>query len=191
VTFASVSTPVTSLSADASILAPQKKKKGQGDGDQPERPHHFAFGFKFGGGYASGFGFTVRDWLKKRIAFQVDASRFGFNGGQFGSFHLTQIAPSLLFALGKPDLTKNTHVRPYLGLGLNLNKFSYSAAFSSDKFSGYGLGYQVFVGAEFVMRQVPFLGIGGDIGYYSAPNAGAYFTGGGIAVTLTAHFYFN
>lgn len=190
VTFAQPEQPPPS-SVDDGLLAAQKRRRDRGDDSNVDRPHHFGFGFKFGGGYASGFGFSVRDWLKRKVAFQIDASRFGFSGGQFGGFHLTQIAPSLLFVLGRPDFTRNTHVRPYLGFGLNFNHFSYSAAFSSEKVGGYGLGYQVFVGAEFVMRQVPFLGIGGDIGYYSAPNAGPYFTGGGIAVTLSAHFYFN
>ncbi len=89
--------------------------------------------------------------------------------------------------LGEPDLSKDTQVRPYVGVGLNIFHASASAAFLGSA-SGTSTGIEAFVGAEMVFRAMPNFGVSGDIGFYQTGTFGGVDVGG-LAIALSGHYY--
>jgi len=153
-------------------MAAQTAARGGSD-----RPHEIGLGAK-AGGFTFGVGASARMWQSEKLGFQVDISHYGI-----GSVGILQVAPSVLFVLGDPDLDKPTQIRPYAGGGVNFFRVSYSS-FGSDT----GVGGQGFVGAEVVFQGAPKFGLSGDLGYYSTGD----FFGvniGGFALSLMGHYY--
>lgn len=149
----------------------------QGQTARTDRPHEVGLGGK-AGGFTFGMGASARLWQSEKLGFQVDLSHYGV--GQVG---ILQVAPSVLFVLGQPDLDKSTQIRPYAGGGLNFFHVSYGS-FSGDT----GIGGQGFVGAEVVFSGAPRFGVSGDLGYYST---GDFFgvSIGGFAMSVAGHYY--
>ncbi|MEQ1574330.1 MAG: hypothetical protein ABMA15_04860 [Vicinamibacterales bacterium] len=144
---------------------------------ESDRPHEIGLGGK-AGGFTFGVGASARVWQSEKLGFQVDISHYGIS-----SVGILQVAPSVLFVLGKPNLDKPTQIRPYAGGGVNFFRVSYSS-FGSDT----GIGGQGFVGAELVFEGAPKFGLSGDLGYYST---GDFFgvNVGGFALSLMGHYY--
>jgi len=141
------------------------------------RPHEIGLGGK-AGGFSFGVGGSARMWQSEKVGVQVDLSRY-----RIASLNLLQVAPSLLFVLGEPDLDKPTQVRPYVGGGLNILRASYASLGSKS-----GIGGQGFAGAELVFAGLPRFGLSGDIGYYSTGDFfGVNF--GGFALSMAGHYY--
>ncbi len=141
-----------------------------------DRPHTVGLGGK-AGGFAFGVGASARAWATDRIGVQTDLSHF-----EVGTVSVTQISPSVIVTLGSPDLDADTQLRPYAGGGINIMRVA--STFSSDS----GVGFQAFVGGEWVFARAPRLGLSGDIGYYST---GKFFNVsiGGFAVSVLGHYY--
>jgi hypothetical protein len=148
-----------------------------------DRRHVLGIGGRVGG-FTLGIGASARYWNTDAIALQVDFSHYGVTG-----IGLTQIAPSVLFILGQPDLSKPTQVRPYVGGGVSIFRVTDDDIFS-DGASDTGLGGQGFAGVEVVFAAMPNFGVSGDIGYYST---GTFFgvSVGGIAISVAGHYYFK
>jgi len=141
------------------------------------RPHEVGLGGK-AGGFSFGIGGSARMWQSEKVGLQVDLSHY-----RIGAVNLLQVAPSVLFVLGEPDLDRPTQVRPYVGGGLNILRASYASLGSES-----GIGGQGFVGAEIVFEGMPRFGLSGDIGYYSTGNfAGVNF--GGFGLSVAGHYY--
>lgn len=160
------------LSTPRLALAAQGVARGGTD-----RPHKFGLGGK-AGGFTFGVGASARLWPSERIGFQVDLSHYGIS-----SVSILQVAPSVLFVLGDPDLDKATQIRPYAGGGVSFFRTALSS-FGSDT----GIGGQGFVGTELVFGGAPRFGLSGDLGYYST---GDFFgiTLGGFAMSVAGHYY--
>ena len=159
---------VESAGLQQTVLAPE------------DRPHRVGLGVRLGG-FSFGIGGSGRYWASDRLAFDVAISHYGYTG-----YGLTQVSPNVLIGIGHPDLSKDLQIRPYVAAGINISRFGGQLFESSS-----GVGFQGAVGAELVTKSAPQLGFGGDIGYYKVADfTGSGFGGfGGIALSLTAHYY--
>jgi hypothetical protein len=148
----------------------------------PTRRHTFGAGGRVGG-FTLGVGGSLRYWASDAFGVQMDFSHYGVV-----DVGVTQFAPSVLFVLGHPDLSKPMQIRPYAGGGMNI--FHLSEGAGTAGLSDTGIGGQGFVGAEAVFAGAPNFGVSGDIGYYSTGT----FLGvsvGGFAISLSGHYYFK
>jgi hypothetical protein len=159
------------------------QRRGTSQSTTSDRPHELGLGVR-AGGFSFGFGLSVRDWFQKGLGAEADVSHYSVGGAD--GVGLTQVSLGVIKVLGHPDLSKPTQIRPYVTGGINISHDS--AGFCADDFSGScggtGLGGQVAVGAEFVLAGAPKFGFGGDVGYY-----GGVFGFGGIALSVTGHYY--
>lgn len=158
-----------------------------GSGGAPDRRHTFGFGGR-AGGFTFGVGASARYWGSEKLALQLDLSHYGVS-----TLGITQVAPSVLFVLGTPDLSKPTQIRPYGGGGINIMRISedYSDfGFSELNDSETSIGGQGMVGAEMVFAGAPNFALSGDLGYYST---GKFFgvSIGGFALSVSGHYYFK
>lgn len=158
-----------------------------GSGGASDRHHTFGVGGR-AGGFTFGVGASARYWGSEKLGLQADVSHYGIS-----TIGITQIAPSVLFVLGNPDLSKSTQIRPYAGGGINIMRIAedYSDfGFSELNGSETSLGGQGMVGAEMIFGGAPNFALSGDLGYYST---GKFFgvSIGGFALSISGHYYFK
>jgi len=124
--------------------------------DGPPEPQTFGIGGNFLIGINVG-GLTMRYWSESKLGLEA--------GVNFRS-HWTAIPVSVLYTLSHID-TNSMYIRPYIGGGININRFSFRGrGYSESKIGGQGVG-----GVEFTPKNSPRFSFGGNLGIH---NFGSY-----------------
>jgi hypothetical protein len=142
------------------------------------------------GGSTFGFGGTARRWTRDRLGIQFDVSRFVLTGSGPERLTSIQFAPSLLYSL--PDrMSDHLWLRPYVGAGANLyhSTLHGETLGLGDSASDNGLGLQTFGGGELTFASAPRFALSADIGYRWARTPFAGFELGGLALSVSGHWY--
>ena len=152
--------------------------------------HGLGLGARIGGS-PLGFGATARAWRRNRIGVQLEASRYALTSSatpaRMTSF---QVEPSLLYSL--PDrVTDYMWLRPYLGSGTTLRRYSFGSGTQAagESTSGHGFGLQAFGGGELTFAGAPQFALSADLGYHWFPTPLAGFDIGGLGLTVSGHWY--
>ena len=96
-------------------------------------------------------------------------SNFGLEGGWMARGGWNVIPISALYTMSHFE-TNDLYIRPYVGGGLNLNRWSSARWYSywgTRSYSESSIGGQGFVGVEFTARAFPRLSFGSDLGIHS------------------------
>jgi hypothetical protein len=152
--------------------------------------HELGLGARMAGS-PLGFGVTARAWRRNRIGVQLDASRYAL-ASTVTPARMTslQLEPSLLYSL--PDrVTDYMWLRPYLGSGATVRRYSFGSGTQTagESASGHGFGLQAFGGGELTFAGAPQFALSADLGYHWFPTPLAGFDIGGLALSVSGHWY--
>lgn len=170
--------------------------------------HTLGVGARLSLGFATGIGGDVRYWFPRgKLGVGITVGRFSESyqcyDGHYDFTH-TQLGAALLYSVAALPLGPTAQVRPYVGGGLNLFRWSASYSGSGTGYAGGAVGggsaaatsgtkagVQVFGGVELFFHSVPKLTISADYGYYRAgePYGGLDYRVGGRLLGVTAHYY--
>jgi hypothetical protein len=157
--------------------------------DDTQDAQKFGIGLKFlGGDGLNAVGFNARFWSESKLGFEAGWATDGEGGGGVSSrFHI--IPFSALYTLTHVN-TNSMYIRPYLGGGINITRFTtniddYLSDFLGEdiSLSETKVGGQGFFGAEFTFKSVPRLSFGGDVGLHRI------FNDNGFRAGVQVHYY--
>ena len=156
---------------------------------QASDPHMFAAGAR-SGGYGPGIGALVRFWFTQQLFLDAGISHYGYSYAGYSSFGQNTVLASVLYMFKRID--NDTMIfRIYAGGGINISTYNYNSGFgdqSDTQFGGQGLG-----GLEMIVKQLPKLGFGAEVGVYQGNDFDdVAITGiGGVSATIYAVWYFK
>jgi hypothetical protein len=152
--------------------------------------HLVGLGGRMGGAPLGELGATARVWSHSRLGVQVEASRSSVTSevapGRVTSF---QLAPSVIYSF-RDYVSDNVWVRPYVGGGATVYRSSLKLGTPDiDPVPDTTVGYRGFGGAEVTFPAVPRFAISADVGrlWMDTPYEG--FDLGGLAVSVSGHWY--
>jgi hypothetical protein len=140
--------------------------------------------------------------MTPRVGGEFQFSRWSVGG--LGGFDveadasITQFAPLILFRLGEPPAADDVMLRPYVGGGLNFFRSTATVSIGGifdDEFSetqsDTATGIQMLGGVEIAFQDAPRFVLSGDIGYHSTGKLFGGLSVGGMAFSVSAHWYFK
>lgn len=138
---------------------------------------------------AIGFAATGRAWTHGSFGVQIEAGQSTYTSAIAPEqLRSVQLAPSLMYSL--PDLVTNAiWARPYIGAGINIYRSTLRSTLGVSDVVDNGLGSQVFGGAEFTWANLPQFALSADLRQQWAPSTFNGFEHGGIAFSMSAHWY--
>lgn len=154
------------------------------------RPTHIVGIGALTGGPSLHFGASGRAWSRRQFGLQFDVARESVGDITTEQVRSTQLSPSVLYSLPS-HLTDYLWMRPYIGGGASLQHQTLRDAATglAGGISENRIGFQTFGGAETTFAAAPRFSVSADLGYRWRPTA---FTGvqlGGMAVSVSAHWY--
>jgi hypothetical protein len=154
------------------------------------RPTHIIGIGALTGGPTLHFGGTARAWSRRQFGVQFEMSRESAGDITAQQVRSTQFTPSVLYSLPS-HLTDYFWMRPYVGGGASLQHQTLRDATTGINvgIAENRLGFQTFGGAETTFAAAPRFSVSADLGYRWRPTD---FTGvelGGLAVSVSAHWY--
>ena len=154
---------------------------------QAKDPHIFGAGLRTGG-YTFGIGAMVRYWFTQQLFIDAAISHYGYSG--YAGFGQNTVTASLLYMFKKIDTNDSIVFRIYAGGGVNVSTFHYNNGATDQSDTVWG--GQGLAGVEMIVKQLPQLGFGLDVGVYSGHdfvNVNAPTGIGGFSPTIYAVWY--
>lgn len=138
---------------------------------------------------AIGVAIAGRAWAYGPLGVQIEAGQSTYTSGVApGQLKSMQLAPGIMYAL--PSLVTNAiWARPYLGAGLNIFRSTLRGTPGVPDAVHNSFGSQVFGGAELTWATLPQFALSADLRQQWAPPTFTGFELGGLAVSLSAHWY--
>ena len=133
---------------------------------QTEDPHTFAAGLR-SGGYAFGIGGVARFWFTQKFFIDAGISHYGYAFAGYTGFSQNTVMASLLYMFKRID-NDSMIFRIYAGGGININTWNYNTGINDD--SRTEVGGQGLAGLEMIVKQLPKLGFGAEVGVYQGPD---------------------
>ena len=153
---------------------------------EPEK-HIFGAGLRTGG-YGLGIGALVRYWFTQQLFIDASISHYGYSG--FTGFGQNTVMGSLLYMFKKIDTNDAIVFRIYAGGGINISTSRYDDGLTEEKDTL--VGGQGLAGVEMIVKQLPQLGFGLEVGVYSGNDLFYAPAGiGGFGTTIYAVWYFK
>ena len=154
---------------------------------QGTEKHLFGAGLRTGG-YGIGIGALVRFWFTQQLFLDAGISHYGYSG--YTGFGQNTVMASLLYMFKKIDTNDSIAFRIYAGGGINISTWNYDDGFTKQKDTL--VGGQGVAGVEMIVKQLPQLGFGLDVGVYSGNDLFYAPTNvGGLGSMIYAVWYFK
>jgi hypothetical protein len=142
-------------------------------------------------GSTIGFGATGRVWSRSRFGVQIELSRYSLTPpSTVDRVTSIQFAPSLIRSL-RSRVTEYLWVRPYLGVGARLSRFTQTIGPTAESVSvsENRKSWQVFGGSELTFPNAPRFALSADLRYDSSRTPFAGYDFGGVGFSLSGHWY--
>jgi len=151
---------------------------------QEDELHMFAVGIR-SGGYAYGFGGLIRWWFSQQLLLDIGVAHYGY----FSYLSYNQVSGTIGYVFKRIDTNDVVVIRFYAGGGITISRWSYDPDIYGPGLSNTSIGGHGIVGVELIFKQLPRLGLGGDVGFYSTNNRFNIGGFGGFGSSIYAIWY--